>query len=119
MYFPGTYAQNEIDQLAKLILNSNEFKKEMSNYIRLEIQNSDRSKPRSDRNVMSYDMITRGSVNMQAKMAASGYDVYGRTILKSNETIPNGNETMYKKMKNKIRYNNPQNYQNKGERKMI
>ena len=52
---------------------------------------------------------------MQAKMAASGYDVYGRTIISGNSNANNNNT--YKRMKNKIKYGrSPENgYQNRGE----
>ena len=64
--------------------------------------------------VQSYDSLTSGNVNMQAKMASSVYDLYVRNILSSNSEANNNN--VYKKMKNKIKYGRaPQaGYYNRG-----
>lgn len=65
---------------------------------------------------MSYDALTSGDVNMQARMAASGYDTYGKVYLKSNNATKT-NESSYRKMKNKIKYGkSPQRgYENRGD----
>ena len=65
---------------------------------------------------LSYDMLTRGNVDMQAKLAASGYDVYGRTLIPSNNSL-GSNANIYKKMKNKINYgpSPARGYENRGQ----
>lgn len=102
-YMPGSMTQQMIKDLVKAIIGTDEFKKEMSNYIRMEIEAS-QSKYSKDNNsnTLSYDMLTRGNVNMQARMAANGYDVYGKTIITSNRSLDNND--VYKRMKNKINY---------------
>mgnify|MGYP006363203999 FL=1 len=52
---------------------------------------------------------------MQARMAASGYDIYGRTVLQGNKSASNQN--VYKKMKNQIKYGKVphEGYRNRGD----
>lgn len=120
MYYPGMNAQYQLNDLAKALMNNEEFKKEISNYIRLEIQSSKNSSPRQNTSSLSYDMLTRGTVNMQARMAANGYDVYGKTIISSNQSSFR-NDNHIKKMKNKINYgSNPADgKENRGSYKIV
>lgn len=119
MWFPGQAITRELRQLILACLNDTEIKAELTKQIRIEMD-SERNKTaigrtfRSER-AQSYDSLTSGSVNMQQHMAASGYDVYGRTILGSNRSFNNDNA--YRKMKNKIKYSRaPQNgYINHGK----
>lgn len=112
MYIPGQALGRDIIELFIAALNNTEIKAELSKYIRVEMDNA---RTKYDGSVQSYDSLTSGSVNMQAKMAASGYDIYGRTILNGNKTATNNN--VYRKMKNKIKYGtNPQEgYKNRGK----
>lgn len=111
MWYPGQGVSQEIVQLILAALNNNEIKAEISRQIRIEMDNE---RTRYKGAVQSYEALTAGNVNLQAKMAASGYDVYGRTIIAGNASQTNNN--VYKKMKNKIRYGKaPQEgYRNRG-----
>lgn len=102
------------DEIANLIIaafNNEKVKAELSKRIRVEL---DTQRNKYNGSVQSYESLTSGSVNMQTRMAASGYDVYGRTILSGNNNATNSN--VHKKMKNRIKYGRaPQNgYQNRG-----
>ena len=112
MWYPGYGVNQELKNLILACLDDREIKAEIARQVRIEIDN-ERSKYRG--NVQSYESLTSGNVNMQAKMAASGYDVYGRTIISGNSNANNNNT--YKRMKNKIKYGrSPENgYQNRGE----
>ena len=103
MYLPFSPETKAIETLIWSVIKSQDFKNEMSNYIRMEVEAS-KTKYTKENHVgtLSYSMLTRGSVDMQAKMAASGYDVYGKTLIPSNKPITNDN--VYKNMKNKINY---------------
>ena len=111
MWYPGYGVNQELKNLILACLDDREIKAEIARQVRIEIDN-ERSKYRG--NVQSYESLTSGNVNMQAKMATSGYDVYGRTIISGNSNANNNNT--YKKMKNKIKYGrSPENgYQNRG-----
>ena len=111
MWYPGYGVNQELKNLILACLDDREIKAEIARQVRVEID-SERKKYNST--VQSYDSLTSGNVNMQAKMAASGYDVYGRTIISGNYNANNNNT--YKKMKNKIKYGrSPENgYQNRG-----
>ena len=50
----------------------------------------------------TYNSLTSGNVNLQARMAASGYSVYGETTIDGNKPLTNKNT--YQKMKNKIKF---------------
>lgn len=118
MYTPFDYQKKEIENLIWNIIKSPDFKNQLSNHIRMEIEAS-KAKYSKDgnSNTLSYDMLTRGNVDMQAKMAASGYDVYGRTLIPSNNSL-GSNKNIYQKMKNKINYSSSpsKGYENKGQR---
>lgn len=118
MYTPFDYQKKEIENLIWNIIKSPDFKNQLSNHIRMEIEAS-KTKYSKDgnSNTLSYDMLTRGNVDMQAKMAASGYDVYGRTLIPSNNSL-GSNKNIYQKMKNKINYSSSpsKGYENKGQR---
>lgn len=112
MFIPGQALSRDIINLMIAALNNDEIKAELSKQIRVEMDN-ERIKYNST--VQSYSSLTSGSVNTQVRMAASGYDVYGNTIIKGNYNASNNNT--YKKMKNKIKYGkSPQNgYNNRGD----
>ena len=99
MWYPGQAVNEEVIQLILAALDNEKVKAELSKRIRVEMDN-ERTKYRGT--VQSYDSLTSGNVNMQARMAASGYDVYGRTIIQGNTNASNQN--VYKKMKNQIKY---------------
>ena len=112
MWYPGqTVVSQEVINLLLAALNNNEIKAEISRQVRIEMDNQ---RTKYHGTVQSYQSLTSGNVNMQAKMAASGYDVYGNTIIRGNKNATNNNT--YKKMKNKIRYGKtPQEgYRNRG-----
>lgn len=115
MWYPGQGVSKEIVKLFISALNDTEVKAEISKQVRTQID-ADRSR---NGKITSYESLTATDVNMQAKMAASGYDVYGRTIM----TGPPGttNQNVYKKMKNQIKYGrSPQiGYENKGSHKIV
>lgn len=118
MYMPFDLQRKEMENLIWNIIKSPDFKNQLSTYIRMEIEASKNkySKDNSG-NTLSYDMLTRGNVDMQAKMAASGYDVYGRTLIPSNNSL-GSNKNIYQNMKNKINYGRSPSsgYKNKGQR---
>ena len=111
MWYPGYGVNQDLKQLILACLDDTEIKNEIAKQVRIEMDN-ERKKYKGT--VQSYESLTSGNVNMQAKMAASGYDVYGRTIISGNYNANNNNT--YKKMKNKIKYGrSPENgYQNRG-----
>lgn len=111
IYYGAQIIDRETKQLFLALLEDTDVKATLSKHIRIEMDN-ERAKYRGQ--VQSYDSLTSGNVNMQQKMAASGYDVYGRTILSGNARADNNNT--YKKMKNKIKYGRApqQGYYNRG-----
>lgn len=118
MYTPFDYQRKAIETMVLEVMKSSDFKTQLSNYIRLEIESSKTKYSRENNsNTLSYEMLTRGNVDMQAKLAASGYDVYGKTLIPSNNSV-GSNQNVYKKMKNKINYgSSPSNgYINRGQR---
>ena len=112
MWYPGQAVNQEVINLILAALGNNEIKAEISRQVRIEMDNQ-RTKYRGT--VQSYESLTSGNVNMQARMAASGYDVYGNTIIGSNKGA--SNSSTYKKMKNKIKYGKSphQGYTNRGD----
>ena len=117
MYLPFDAQRREIENLIWSVIKSNDFKNELSHYIRLEIEASkSRYLKENAGNTLSYEMLTRGNVDMQAKLAASGYDVYGKTIVPSNNSL-GSNKNIYKNMKNKINYGRSSSapFENKGQ----
>lgn len=116
MWYPYQPISQEVIKLIVGALQNDEVKSELAKQIRVQID-SERSKYQGQ--VQSYDSLTSGNVNMQAKMAASSYSVYGKTILSSNSNTTNQN--IYKKMKNEIHYGrNPQTgYYNRGGFKIV
>ena len=111
MWYPGQAVNQEIVNLILAALNNNEIKAELSRQIRVEMDNQ---RTKYHGTVQSYESLTSGNVNMQARMAASGYDVYGNTIIGGNKNVSNNNT--YKKMKNKIKYGKSphKGYENRG-----
>lgn len=121
-YSPYNQQTKALENFIWKIIKSEAFKADLSTYIRMEIEASKaKYSAGNNPNTLSYDMLTRGNVNMQARMAANGYDVYGRTILQSN-TNTGSNKNIYSTMKNRINYGrNPaiNDYGNKGKRNII
>ena len=118
MYMPFDSQRKEMENLIWDIIKSPDFKNQLSTYIRMEIEASKNKYSKDNAsNTLSYDMLTRGNVDMQAKMAASGYDVYGRTLIPSNNSL-GSNKNIYQNMKNKINYGRSPSmgYENKGQR---
>ena len=117
IYSPFDGQRKTLECLIWDIIKSPDFKNQLSSYIRMEIEAS-KTKYSKDNagNTLSYDMLTRGNVDMQAKMAASGYDVYGRTLIPSNSPS-SSNKNIYKNMKNKINYgrSSSKGYENRGQ----
>lgn len=111
MWYPYQGVSQEVVKLILAALNNNEIKAELSRQIRVELDNQ---RTKYSGTVQSYSSLTSGNVNMQAKMAASGYDVYGNTIIGGNRRASNNN--VYKRMKNKIKYGKSpeQGYENRG-----
>lgn len=116
MWFPGQALNQEIIKLFLAALGNNEIKAEISRQVRIEM---DSQRNKYSGSVQSYDSLTSGNVNMQARMAASGYDVYGNTIIRGNKNV--SNSYTYKKMKNKIKYGKSPHhgYENRGGYNMI
>ena len=98
MWYPGYGIKQELKNLILACLDDREIKAEISKQVRIEI---DSERKKYNGTVQSYDSLTSGNVNTQARMAASGYDVYGNTIIKGNNSASNNNT--YKKIKNKIK----------------
>lgn len=98
--------------IINVILQDRDVKAELAKQIRIETETH--KNKYSQYNRATFDSLTSGDVNLQYRMAQSGYDVYGRTILSGHTSTNNSN--VYKKMKNKIRYGKrPENgYQNRG-----
>lgn len=118
MYMPFDSQRKEMENLIWNIIKSPDFKNQLSTYIRMEIEASKNKYSKDNAgNTLSYDMLTRGNVDMQAKMAASGYDVYGRTLIPSNNSL-GSNKNIYQNMKNKINYGRSpsKGYENRGQR---
>ena len=117
IYTPFDGQRKAIEEIIWNIIKSQDFKNQLSSHIRMEIEAS-KTKYSKDNfgGTLSYDMLTRGNVDMQAKMAASGYDVYGRTLIPSNNSL-GSNKNVYKKMKNKINYGRSTSigYENRGQ----
>lgn len=135
MWFPGQGISNEVRDLFIAALNDPKVKEEFEKRFQ---ENLDKDKTKEkiskqarrerdintrrksgDNYTMSYESLTSGNVNLQARMAASGYDVYGRTIIQGAKSVDNNN--LYQKMKNRIKYGrSPEiGYENHGERTMI
>lgn len=112
MWFPGQafrQVSQDIVELFIAALNHEQVKAEIAKQTRVEIDNyTKKSMSSTAYGSQSYASLISGDVNMQMRMAASGYDVYGKTIITGNGPIKNDNA--FKKMKNKIRYGRaPQN----------
>lgn len=121
MYYPGIALSKEIIELFITALKNEEIKAELHKQIKIEVDSQrDRNSARfGGSTIQSYESLTSGNVNMQARMAVSGYDIYGNTIINSNRNL--GNSNIYKKMKNRIKYGrSPQNgYINRGDMNIL
>ena len=118
MYTPFDSQRKAIETMILEVMKGPDFKAQLSNYVRMEIESSKvKYSKENNSNTMSYEMLTRGNVNMQAKLAANGYDVYGKTLIPSNNSV-GSNQNVYNKMKNKINYGGSpsKGYMNTGQR---
>ena len=97
---PGMGIDREIKEFFLACLQDSDIKAELSRQIETEVRTS-RNKY-SQYSMADFEALTTPNVNMQYRMAQSGYDVYGNTIISSNKPFTNSNTA--KKMKNRIRY---------------
>lgn len=101
MYIPGKRVSDELIEIFLAALNDDRIKAEVHKQMRTEMDN-ERMKHLGGPKQQTYESLTSGDVNMQTRMAASGYDIYGRTLISGNKNATNQN--VYKKMKNKIKF---------------
>ena len=99
MWYPYMNVTQDMVNQFLAIMDNDKVKEALSERIRVEI---DTQRTKYDGYRQSFNSLTSGSVNMQARMAASGYDVYGRVMLDSTRSADNNNA--YKKMKNRLHY---------------
>ena len=102
MYIPGQRLSQDIIDIFIAAINDERVEAEIHKSIRTELDNERIKTMNGGTKFQTYRSLTSGDVNMQAKMAASGYDIYGRTIVAANTPITNSNT--YKKMKNKVKF---------------
>ena len=110
MYIPGQIVDQQTIDTILAAMDNEKVKAELSKRIRIEMDN-ERTKnigSTQQKYMQSYESLTSGNVNLQAKMAASGYDVYGRTIIAGNYNLTGINT--YRKLKNKIKYGRSPRY---------
>ena len=121
MFLPGTGLDRDLAKwFVDVVLQDREVKAELAKQIRVESSTAKNKYSQYSR--ATFDSLTMGDVNLQYRMAQSGYDVYGRTILAGNESVSGSvNESIRTKMKNKIRYGRkPEDgYENRGGYKII
>lgn len=102
MYVPGQRLSQEIVDMFIAAFNDDRVKAEMYKKMKTELDNDRLKYSYGGTKFQNYNSLTSGDVNTQAKMAASGYEVYGRTLLEANNPYTNGN--VYRKMRNKIKF---------------
>ncbi len=121
MYYPGQAIDKEIIKFFLAVLQTDEVKAEVARQARVEYDNQKRKNFQSNIRTgpQTYESLVSGDVNMQMRMAASGYDVYGRTYMSGNGVFTNNNA--YLKLKNSIKYGKaPQRARkNHGEHRII
>lgn len=114
LYMQRPLTQKEI-QLFLSAFQNQQVKAELAKHVRMQI---DARSNQYDGRVQSYDALVTGDVNMMNRLAAAGYDVYGKTILKSNNPKAHFNDEVYKRLRNRIRYRQgaapDTGYQNRG-----
>jgi hypothetical protein len=101
MYYPFKEISKDIIDLFLAVFQKTEIKAEIAKQVRTEIDTYRTKSGKYD--YASVDALTSGSVSMQQKMAASGYDVYGRTIMSSNKNV-GSTANVYQRQRNKIHY---------------
>lgn len=111
MWIPGQALSKDVIDFMIAALNCTEVKAELAKQIRVEID-VERSKYKGNR--QTYESLTSGDVNTQARKAVSGYDSYGKVVITDNNGFNNG--SVYQKMKNKIIYGKTpeEGYRNRG-----
>lgn len=119
MYIPGKRLSDDLIEIFLTALNDDKIKAEVHKAVRTEMDNERMKNLNGGQKMQSYASLTSGDVNMQQRMAASGYDIYGRTLITGNYNATNQN--VYKKMKNKIKFGRaPQSgFGNRGKFTMI
>lgn len=103
--FDSRYNLNkEFIKMVIMSLGDQQVKAEISRQIRVEMDNEKNKNIGStySQPFQTYNSLTSGNVNLQARMAASGYSVYGETTIDGNKPLTNKNA--YQRMKNKIKY---------------
>lgn len=116
MFMPGQVLPEALKEAILAALSDSKIKAELAKQIRAEI---DARQPGHSVGGQTYHSLTAGDVNMQVRMAASGYDVFGRTVMTHKSEFNNKNS--YKKMKNQIKYGkSPQKqFRNRGSRDIV
>lgn len=102
MWNPIDAMSQRMFEICMKCFENEKYKAELSKCVQTEIQSS---RNRSATSLMNYDSLTRGNVNLQARLASSGYSTYGNVTITGNQPLDNGN--IVKKMKNKINYSAP------------
>lgn len=106
MYNPIDAFSQKVFEICLKSFDNDKWKAEFSKRVQIEM---DAAKNKSGTSIMNYDSLTRGNVNLQARLAASGYSTYGSVSLSENQS--HANENMLKRMRNKINYSAPVNGQ--------
>jgi hypothetical protein len=105
IYEPLSAQRELLKGIIKALIGDPEFKAELSNNIRMEIEASRAKYARNNAGgSLSYDMLTRTNVDLQTRFAASGYDVYGKTIIPENGAPSFTNGNIYRDLKNKTHW---------------
>lgn len=94
IYMQRPLTQAEVNMFLSAFQNMH-VKAEFAKQVRMQI---DQRSNQYGGKVQSYDALIAGDVNMQNRLAASGYDIYGRTVIASNRTVFNNNN-IYKRIK--------------------
>lgn len=105
IYEPLSAQRNIIRSIIEALIKDPQFKAELANNIRMEIEASRAKYSRNNAGgSLSYDMLTRTNVDLQTRFAASGYDVYGKTIIPENGAPSFTNGNIYKDLKNRTHW---------------
>lgn len=102
MWVPFDALSTKVLEYVIKCFDNEKFQTELSRRIRLE---SETQRNRTGGQYLNYDSLTQGNVNLQARMAASGYQTYGNVVMKSNN--PKNLDNVYKNMKNKLHFAAP------------
>lgn len=100
-YIPGSGFTSKMKELIGKIIDSPEFKKQLTLEVQKEVQ-MQQNKYRG--NMLSYNSLSKNKINLNSKSAVSGTDVYGKMII--GQTHVGSNRDVYQRMKNDINYSN-------------